>query len=377
MTERLLSEAQRIVVKIGSTLLVNQETGEINMSWLSSLAEDINKIRLSGTEVIIVTSGAIAAGRRFLCLDQSKLKLEESQAAAACGQIKLAHAYQSALQLHGITVAQILLTIGDMDNRRRYLNARNTISELLKLDALPVINENDTVATAEIRFGDNDRLAAGVATMMAADSLVLLSSDIDGLYTADPAIDSSAKWVPKIEKITTEIEKMAGVARSDDSSGGMVTKIIAAQAAMASGCSVAIANGKVSNPLARLLDNGRASWFVARSSPGNARKHWIMSVLQPRGKLIIDKGASEALISGKSLLPAGVLQVEGKFERGDAVSIIDDSGIDIGCGLVAYSAEDAAQIIGSKTAKIEKLLGYSGRDEMIHRDDLVLREEAL
>jgi len=370
-----LNAAKRVVIKIGSTLLVDQNSGNIHNSWLADLSHDINEIRASGAEIIVVTSGAIAAGRRHLGLENEDLRLEESQAAAACGQIRLAHAYQSALEPHGLLIAQILLTIDDMDNRRRYLNARNTISALLKLNSIPVINENDTIATSEIRFGDNDRLAAGVAAMMGADTLILLSADIDGLYTADPSLDSSAERIPFVERITPEIEAMAGAAGSVDSSGGMVTKLIAARAAIAAGCNMAIASGKGSRPLERLINGGRATWFLATASPGRARKHWISSVLQPRGSLWIDKGALNALISGKSLLPAGILEVEGKFERGDAILVCNELGKEVGRGLSAYSASDAKLISGQKSQEIERILGYCGRDEMIHRDDLVLEGE--
>lgn len=371
-----LRAARRIVVKIGSALLVDQESGKIHHAWLEGLARDVAALHAGGAEIIVVTSGAIAVGRRHLGLGQGVLRLEESQAAAACGQIRLAHAYQAALAEHDVTIAQVLLTIDDMDNRRRYLNARNTITALLGLGAVPVINENDTVATAEIRFGDNDRLAAGVAAMMGAEALVLLSSDIDGLYTADPGSDPGAEWVPVVERITPEIEAMAGAAGSSDASGGMVTKLIAARAATASGCSMAIANGQGSQPLQGLLDGARATWFLSQASPGSARKHWITSALQPRGALVIDAGAARALAGGKSLLPAGVAAVEGGFERGDAVVVRDGDGRELGRGLVAYSASDATRIIGHKTGEIEAILGYRGRDEMIHRDDLVLAGEA-
>ena len=371
-----LSTARRIVVKIGSALLVDQTSGEVHHGWLQGLAADVAAFRARGAEIIVVTSGAIAAGRRHLRLSNAVLRLEESQAAAACGQIRLAHAYQAALAEHDVTVAQVLLTIGDMDNRRRYLNARNTISALLGLDAVPVINENDTVATAEIRFGDNDRLAAGVAAMMGADALVLLSSDIDGLYTSDPGSDDAAEWVPTVAHITPEIEAMAGAAGSSDSSGGMVTKLMAARAATASGCNMAIANGQGEQPLQGLLEGARATWFLAGASPNKARKQWIASALQPHGTLVVDAGAARALGSGKSLLPAGVTSVDGRFERGDAVAVRDAGGQELGRGLVAYSADDAARIIGHKTGEIEQILGYRGRDEMIHRDDLVLSGES-
>ncbi|MBE05578.1 MAG: glutamate 5-kinase [Gammaproteobacteria bacterium] len=375
MNLKLLNDAKRIIVKIGSTLLVDPENGNIRVDWLRLLAEDLKTMSESGSEIIIVTSGAIAAGRRDLGLGSDRLRLEESQAAAASGQVRLAHAYASALQASGLIAAQVLLTIDDMDSRRRYLNARNTITTLLQLNAIPVINENDTIATTEIRFGDNDRLAAGVAAMMSADVLILLSSDIDGLYSADPNSDKKAEWIPVVQRITPEIEAMAGSTISSDSSGGMVTKLIAARAATAAGCNMVITSGKGRKPLQRLLSGGRSTWFMAKRSPISARKHWIFSVLQPRGELVVDNGAVDALDRGKSLLPAGVKVVEGNFERGDSVLVLDLNGNKVGRGLVAYSAADATKIIGHKTTAIEKILGYSGRDEMIHRDDLVLENE--
>ena len=375
MSLDLINDARRIIIKIGSTLLVDQEKGQIRSEWLKLLAEDIKSIRESGPEIIIVTSGAIAAGRRDLGLVTEELRFEESQAAAACGQVQLAHSYASALQASELIAAQILLTSDDMDNRRRYLNARNTITTLLKLGAIPVINENDTIATTEIRFGDNDRLAAGVAAMMAADVLILLSSDIDGLYTADPTSCEEAEWIPVVERITPAIEKMAGNSPSIDSSGGMTTKIIAAKAATASGCSMVITSGKELRPLKKLFSGGRATWFLSNKSPVNARKHWIVSVLQPKGSLILDNGAVDALVKGRSLLPAGVTKVNGDFDRGDAVTLLDIHNNELGRGLVAYSADDASKILGHKTTEIESILGYSGRDEMIHRDDLVLEDE--
>ncbi|MBM3557771.1 MAG: glutamate 5-kinase, partial [Alphaproteobacteria bacterium] len=299
------------------------------------------------------------------------LRLEESQAAAATGQIRLAHAYQESLARHEITVAQILLTAEDTEDRRRYLNARNTAETLLRLGAVPVINENDTVATAEIKFGDNDRLAARVAAMTGADVLVLLS-DIDGLYTADPSRDATATFIPEVAAITAEIEAIAGGPRSADSRGGMATKVEAARIAMASGCRMVIASGKALNPLRAIEQGARATWFVPETGAKAARKHWIAGTLKPAGRLVIDAGALKALKRGKSLLPAGVTEVVGNFERGDAVLVTDAGGRAVGRGLIAYASEDARRIMGRKSAEIEALLGYRGRDEMIHRDDLVL-----
>jgi glutamate 5-kinase len=366
-----LAGAKRLIVKIGSALLVEQESGAIHRKWLDALADDVAALRARGTEIVIVSSGAIAVGRRHLGLTHQRLKLEEKQAAAATGQIRLAHAYQEALARHGITVAQVLLTIEDTEARRRHLNARSTIAALLKLGVVPVINENDTVATSEIRFGDNDRLAARVAAMILADALVLLS-DIDGLYTADPKRDPDAALVPVVEAITSDVEAMAGEALPGYSSGGMVTKLAAARIATHAGCRMAIADGRQLNPLAALAKGARATWFMPQLQPLTARKQWIAGALKPVGTLTVDEGASAALAAGKSLLPAGIVAVAGAFERGDAVIVADKAGREIARGLSAYSAADAERIRGHKSREIETVLGYRGRDEMIHRDDLVL-----
>ena len=372
MTQRL-SDARRLVVKIGSALLV-EESGEIRQAWLDRLADDLAALRRDGREVLVVSSGAIAVGRRRLELTGRALKLEEKQAAAATGQIRLAHAYQAALARHDITVAQILLTLEDTEERRRHLNARSTLSTLLRLGALPVINENDTVATSEIRFGDNDRLAARVAAMIGADTLVLLS-DIDGLYTADPRREPAARHLPVVERITPEVEAMAGSTGSDDASGGMVTKLAAAKIAVAAGCRMAIASGREVGALGALANGARASWFLAEISPKTARKRWIQGSLKPRGSLTLDAGALVALKAGKSLLPAGVTAVEGRFERGDLVLVLDSAGREVARGLSAYGAAEAERIKGHKSREIEALIGYRGREELIHRDDLVLTGE--
>jgi len=366
-----LDDAKRVVIKIGSALLVEESSGGIRRRWLEALADDVAALRAEGREVILVSSGAIAVGRRHLGLAAGGLRLEEKQAAAATGQIRLAHAYQEALARHGITVAQILLTLEDTEDRRRHLNARATLATLLKLEAVPVINENDTVATTEIRFGDNDRLAARVAAMIAADALVLLS-DIDGLYTADPKLDGEAAHIPEIAELTPEIEAMGGEALPGYSSGGMVTKLAAARIAVGAGCRMAIADGRRLNPLAAIAKGARCSWFLPAGSPRNARKKWIAGALKPVGSLIVDDGALKALAGGKSLLPAGVVAVEGSFDRGDAVRVLDRAGREVARGLSAYSASDAQRIMGHKSREIETLLGYRGRDEMIHRDDLVV-----
>jgi len=370
--EGLLS-ARRLVVKIGSALLVDEETGAIRRDWLDALGDDVAECRQRGQEVLIVTSGAIAVGRRRLGLDSGKLRLEEKQAAAATGQIQLAHAYQGTLARHRITVAQILLTLDDTEERRRHLNARSTISALLRLDTVPVINENDTVATSEIRFGDNDRLAARVAAMISADALILLS-DIDGLYSADPRRDPKARFIPEIREITPEIEAMAGEAPPGYSSGGMVTKLAAARIAVGAGCRMAIANGRRLNPLKAIAEGAACSWFLPAATPLSARKRWIAGALKPIGALTVDAGALKALMGGRSLLPAGVTSVEGEFERGDALRVLSPDGREVARGLSAYSAADARRIMRHKSGEIEALLGYRGRDEMIHRDDLVLTQ---
>ena len=366
-----LTAARRVVVKIGSALLVEEDSGAIHRTWLNALADDLAELKARGADVIVVSSGAIAVGRRHLKLTRRAIKLEESQASAATGQIRLAHAYQEALARHDITVAQILLTLGDTEERRRHLNARNTLDTLLRLGAVPVINENDTVATAEIRFGDNDRLAARVAAMIDADVLVLLS-DIDGLYTTDPRRDPSAELVPLVPEINGAIEAMAGKAPPGYSSGGMVTKLAAARIAVQGGCHMVIADGRDQHPIAAIAAGARCTWFLAGLEPRAARKRWIGGSLQPRGRIRVDAGALKALAAGKSLLPAGVTRVEGSFERGDAVVVEDPEGREVARGLIAYNAGDAGRIIGHKSREIEARLGYRGREELIHRDDLVL-----
>jgi len=368
-----LRTAKRLVVKIGSALLVDEESGDLRHDWLDALAEDIAACHRRGQQVLIVSSGAIAVGRRRLGLTRTDkaLRLEEKQAAAAAGQIRLAHAYERALARHDITVAQILVTPDDTEERRRHLNARNTLMQLLSLGAIPVINENDTVGTAEIRFGDNDRLAARVAAMVSADTLVLLS-DIDGLYERDPRHDSNARRLDEVAAITPEIEAMAGIAPVGYSSGGMVTKIQAARIATASGCRMAIGDGRALHPLKHLEEGGPCTWFLAAASPRTARKTWIAGALNPVGTLIVDQGAEKALKDGRSLLPVGVTAVSGTFERGDAVAIVNAKGKELGKGLCAYSSADAALIAGHNSRDLEKILGYRGRGEIIHRDDLVL-----
>ena len=366
-----LTDARRVVVKIGSALLVDDTTGRLRRAWLDALIDDLAAFRRQRQEVLVVSSGSIALGRRHLDLNRHALKLEEKQAAAATGQIRLAHAYQESLARHGLTAAQILLTLADTKDRRQYLNARSTIQTLLKLKAVPVVNENDTVATEEIRFGDNDGLAARVAQMIGADCLVMLSH-VDGLMTADPQTAPHAEVIAEVREITPEIEAMAGTARSGIGSGGMTTKLAAARIAVDAGCHMVIAQGRLMHPLAAIAAGGGGTWFVPRANPRAARKLWIASSLQPTGRLVIDAGAAQALAAGKSLLPAGVVEVAGRFQRGDTVLVEQPGGVELGRGISAYSDADARRIMGHKSGEIEALLGYRGRDEMIHRDDLAL-----
>jgi glutamate 5-kinase len=372
-TGKGLADSKRIVVKIGSALLVHDD-GRLHADWLDALAQDVAALRGSGAEVMIVSSGAIAIGRRLLGLASGPrnraLRLEESQAAAATGQVRLAHAWQETLGQCDVPVAQILLTIEDTEDRRRHLNARNTIGTLLRLGVVPVINENDTIATDEIRFGDNDRLAARVAQMMGADTCVILS-DIDGLYTADPTVDDTARHISEVEAITAEIAAMAGETAGEDGSGGMITKIEAARVALQSGCRLVITDGRNLHPLAALANGAKATWFVSQAEPHTARKRWIAGTLKPEGTITVDAGAAKALARGNSLLPAGVTAVDGPFERGDPVIVCDVDGKELARGLVAYGRDDAQRILGRQSGEIENILGYRGREEMIHRDDLV------
>ncbi|MEQ1865048.1 MAG: glutamate 5-kinase [Micropepsaceae bacterium] len=366
-----LTSARTLVVKIGSSTLVDATTGALSGEWLAAFAADVARVKARGQQVVLVSSGAIALGRRQLKLAPGVLKLEEAQAAAAVGQISLARAWSEALAGHGLAVAQVLLTLGDTENRRRYLNARSTLKTLLSLGAVPVINENDTVATAEIRFGDNDRLAARVTGMIEADCLVLLS-DIDGLYASDPRVDAQARFIAEVAVITPEIDAMAGVSGSDMGSGGMATKLMAARIATEAGANMAIANGALRPPLKAIEDGARCTWFLAQATPAAARKRWIGGSLKPAGSITIDAGAANALGQGKSLLPAGVIAVDGAFERGDCVAVKDLTGREIGRGLIAYGADDARRICRVKSGEIETILGYRGRAEIIHRDDMAL-----
>jgi glutamate 5-kinase len=362
--------ARRLVVKVGSSLLV-QPDGNVRTAWLDSLTADIRRLRARGTEVIVVSSGAIALGRPVLGLPPGPLPLELKQAAAAVGQIRWAAAWANSLGTHGLHAAQILLTLDDTESRRRYLNARSTLAALLAQGAVPVVNENDTVGTTEIRFGDNDRLSARVAVMASAETLVLLS-DVDGLYTADPRRTPEARHLKLVEDITPEIEAMAGGAGSAVGTGGMVSKLVAAKIANHAGCAVLLARGDSSHPLQAIEEGARSTLFAAKASPHGARKHWIAASLGVTGVIAVDDGAARALLAGRSLLPAGVRAVEGRFERGDAVLVRSLDGRDLAKGLIAYDADDAARIVGLRSDDIERTLGYRGRDELIHRDDLVL-----
>ncbi|MDX2112517.1 MAG: glutamate 5-kinase [Alphaproteobacteria bacterium] len=368
----MIKDAKRIVLKVGSALVADERAGLVREAWVSAFAADVAALVRQGKQVIIVTSGAIALGRMQLKMKpKARLVLEEKQAAAAVGQIALFAAWREAFAAHDLVAAQLLLTADDSIQRQRYLNARATLETLLEHHAVPIINENDTVATSEIRFGDNDRLAARVAQMAEAEMLVLFS-DIDGLYDADPSKYPNARFIPVVEQITPEIEKMAGGVNSAVGSGGMVTKIAAAKIACAAGCHLVIASGKGERPLAALMQGGRHSLFKAEGSPRAARKNWIAGSMHPRGRVVVDDGAARALASGSSLLPAGVKDVSGEFERGDTVEIVQPDGRVLGRGLIAYASSDTRLILGKQSEEIEQILGFKRKDVLIHRDDMVL-----
>nr|WP_040609574.1 glutamate 5-kinase [Pseudooceanicola batsensis] len=368
MTDTGLSGARRVVIKIGSALLVERETGLLRADWLGGLAEDVAMLRARGVDVVLVSSGSIALGRGVLGLGLGDLSLEQAQAAAATGQIGLAAAYSGALGRHGIKVGQVLVTLEDSADRRRYLNSRATLQTLLTYGVVPIVNENDTVATDEIRYGDNDRLAAQVAVTVGADRLVLLS-DVDGLYTANPNIDPTARRLDRVVQITPEIEAMAGDAGSGLSKGGMKTKVMAAKTATAAGCAMAITHGFRMNPVRALEEGANATWFQAKGDPQTARKGWIGS-MKPRGRLVLDDGAVRAMRQGRSLLPAGVARVEGRFGRGDPVELTGPNEEVLAQGLTRYTADEARRIAGHRSDEIEALLGYPGRAALVHRDDL-------
>ena len=365
-----LTAARRVVVKVGSALLVDPADGRFRAEWVAGLAADLARLRARGQEVLLVSSGAIALGRQVLGLKPGALALEAAQAAAAVGQTRLVRAWEEAFAAHGVTTAQVLLTLEDTQQRRRYLNGRATLAALLSFGTLPVINENDTVATDEIRYGDNDRLAARVALMAGADVLVLLS-DVDGLYTADPRTDPAARRLDEVAEITPGIEAMASGTGSATARGGMRTKLMAAKTAMQGGCAMAVTRGEVLRPLSALEDGAPATWFLAAAGPAAARKQWIAG-MKPVGQMIVDAGAATALRHGKSLLPAGVRGVEGTFQRGDPVAIVDVQGTVVGAALAGYGADEARLIAGLRSDRIAEVLGYPGRAAMAHRDDMVV-----
>ena len=369
----LIKNSNRVVIKIGSSLLIDKETGKLQKKWLESLALDINNFVALGKEVLLVSSGSIALGKKQLNLGKN-LSLDEKQAAAAIGQINLAHAWKESLSSYDLNVAQILLAPDDTETRRKHLNARATLMKLIQLNVIPVINENDTVATEEIRFGDNDRLASRVAQMCSADLLILLS-DINGLYSSDPNKNKDALFIEKIDNITDEIEHMAGPPYSSVSSGGMITKIEAAKIANNAGCHMIICDGRDSNPLQKLQkENQKFSWFEATNKPMNARKQWISGALQVKGYIIIDKGASKAVINGNSVLSAGIVATDGIYEKGDLIKVLDEKNNIIGKGLIHFNHKEVDLIKGFKSENIESILGYRGKDEVVHRDDFVVEK---
>ena len=370
MSAFAVDDFRRIVVKVGSSLLIGSD-GRVDRQWLAGLAEDIADLHKRDHEVLVVSSGAIAIGSTILGINKRRARLEDLQAAAAAGQVQLAHAYEEALAHYGITTAQVLLTPEDTENRRRFLNARGTLGRLIERRVVPVINENDTVATEEIRYGDNDRLAARVAQLVMADALILLS-DVDGFYTADPATDPEAEHIPLVTSITDEMQRWAGETRSDIGSGGMATKVQAARIATHAGCATIITSGAVQQPLSQLAGGGRCTLFRAPGTPAAARKQWLAGVLEVRGELRLDDGASQALRNGKSLLPVGVIEVLGNFRRGDVVTLVDAQGRELGRGLAEYSFDEAKQLAGRQSENIESVIGYRGRAVMVHRDELVV-----
>lgn len=361
---------RRLVIKVGSSLLVDGD-GQLNRVWLESLADDIAALASDGHEVLVVSSGSIAIGSSVLGLEKKRARLEELQAAAAAGQVQLVHAYQEALKRHELAAAQVLLTPEDTENRRRFLNARGTLAKLIDRSVIPVINENDTVATEEIRYGDNDRLAARIAQLVMADVLVLLS-DVDGLYTADPGSNSSAEHIPEVRSIDQGVLGIAGETRSDVGTGGMATKVQAARIATHAGCVTVVASGQVEHPLTALRNGARHTVFRSGATPAAARKQWLAGVLEAKGEVTLDGGAVAALGKGGSLLPVGVSSVAGNFRRGDVVCLINPAGQEIGRGLAEYSSEESTKLVGCKSSEIESVIGYRGRDVMVHRDELVL-----
>lgn len=370
MATLALSRYRRLVVKVGSSLLVDRNN-RLNRHWLETLASDICALQEQGHEVLIVSSGAIAIGSSTLGINKKRARLEDLQAAAAAGQVHLVHAYQEVLGQHAIVAAQILLTPEDTENRRRFLNARGTLGRLLEHSVIPIINENDTVATEEIRYGDNDRLAARVSQLVMADALILLS-DVDGFYTSDPGKDPDAEHISEVSRISGEMLSMAGETRSDVGSGGMATKVQAARIATHAGCSTIIASGVIEHPLQALSAGARCTIFKAEGTPAIARKQWLAGVLEVKGAFCVDEGAVQALRNGNSLLPVGVVDVVGDFKRGDVVNITGPDGADLGRGLAEYSDAEASRLVGCQSEQIEEKLGYRGRSVMVHRNELVL-----
>ena len=368
-TTPTLAKAKRIVIKIGSSLIA--ESAKLRASWLAAMAEDMAALHAAGKEVILVSSGAVALGRPQVGLGAERLSLEEKQAAAAAGQPLLIQAWQHAFAKHDIHVAQLLLTLEDSEDRQRYLNARATFTTLLAHKLIPIVNENDSVATAELKFGDNDRLAARVAVMLGADCLVLFS-DVDGLYDKNPSKYADAKRIARVDALTPAIMAMGGEAASALSNGGMKTKLEAAQMAVASGCHMVIAKGHAKHALAGLMHGDACTWFIASEKPHMARKDWISSAVKPRGSVTVDAGAARALAMGKSLLPAGVTAVDGRFERGDTIAIKTADGTSIAKGIASYSAEETRKIRGAKSDAVEAILGYAHRATLVHRDDLAM-----
>ena len=368
---RNLNQAKTVVIKVGSAILVNHKLGSVNAAWLADLAKDIAALQAGGKKVVVVSSGAIALGQKQLNAKASRLKLEEKQAAAAIGQVQLASEWTNALGAHDLKTAQILLSPDDTEQRRRHLNARATLKTLIDNNIIPVVNENDTVATLEIRYGDNDRLAARVAQMVSADVLILLS-DVDGFYTEDPHNNKNAQHIDEVSQIDDDLRAMAGPANEHFASGGMVTKIEAARIATQAGCHMVICNGTTSSPINAMLNGTRTTWFTARENPPQARKMWIAAGLNPVGTLVLDDGAIRAVRSGKSLLAAGITDVKGRFDRGDLVAVAQTDGSIAGRGIVNYNADDAHKIAGCNSREIQHILGYHGRDEVIHADDLVM-----
>jgi glutamate 5-kinase len=368
-----LAAAKRVVVKVGSSLLVHDKTGSVDSAWLAAFAADAARMRARGQQILIVSSGAVALGRHRLGLGRKRLDLPGKQAAAAAGQSLLMHAWEEALAPHGVVTAQVLLTRDDTETRRRWLNARATVETLLSLGVAPVVNENDTVVTEEIRYGDNDRLAARVAQMIGADLLVLLS-DIDGLYSGDPRRDPGAVHIPFVSEFTPAIDAMAGGANAETGvgTGGMATKVMAARIAAAAGCATLVTLGSRAAPLGAVEAGARATLFEASLTPAAAYKAWIAGSLAPQGALVVDAGAVSALQAGKSLLPAGVTGVEGRFGKGDAVIVRGEDGREIGRGLSRYDASDADKIKGLRSAAIEAALGFTEGPSLIHADDLAL-----